>query len=134
MSWVFKYNYTTAIKSQTSTGNGRIKVTVRRSNLGVPLKNASIAAWSKETETWYDIQPKPDIWNIYTRSDLPEGGYLLRAHVEGFKNQEVNVTIYSGQETEFTFSLTPNSLNRQIIINNPFINLLIQLLEKITNK
>jgi hypothetical protein len=134
MSWVFKYNYSTAKKSQTSTGNGRIKVTVRRSNLGLPIKNASVAAWSIETGTWYDIQPKPDIWNIYTRSDLPEGEYLLRAHVEGFKNQEVTVTIYSGQETEFTFSLTPNSLNRQIIIKNPFINLLIQLLEKIINK
>ena len=134
MSWVFKYNYSTAIKSQTSKGNGMIKVSVKRSNLGLPIKNASIAAWSLETGTWYDIQPERDVWSIYTRNDLPEGKYLLRAHVEGFKNQEETVSIYSGQETEFTFTMSPNSLNRQIIIKNPFINLLIRLLEKITNK
>jgi len=124
MSWVFKYNYTTTKKAQTDTGNGRIKVDVRRSNLGLPIKNASIAAWSLETGTWYDIQPKPGVWSIYTRSDLPEGEYLLRAHVEGFKNQETTVTIYAGQETVFTFSMSPNSLNRQIIIKNPLMNLL----------
>lgn len=131
MTWVFKYNYTSTEKSSLDMGNGRLKVSVIRTNLGLPINNASIAAWNLDTGTWYDIQPKPDVWNTCIRSDLPEGQYLLRAHVEGFKNQEVTITIYAGQETSCKFSMSPNSLNRQIIIKNPFINLLTQLIEKI---
>jgi hypothetical protein len=133
MSWVFKYNYSTNIKDKTKAGNGRIKVNIIRSNLGLPIKNASVAAWSLETGTWYDIQPKPNVWSIYTRSDIPEGEYLLRAHMEGFKNQEATISIYAGQETEYKFVLLPNSLNRQIITKNPFINLIMQLLSRMIN-
>ena len=134
MSWVFKYNFSATKTDQTIRGNGRIKVFVKRNYLGVPINNASVAAWNLESGTWYDIQPKPDVWNTYTRNDLPEGEYLLRVHVEGYKNQETNVTIYAGQETTYTFNLLPKSLNRQIIIKNPFINLLTRLLKKIMKK
>lgn len=133
MSWVFKYNYSGNVKPRTYAGNGRIKVNVIRANIGLPIKNASIAAWNLETGIWYDIQPKVDVWSLYTRNDLPEGQYLLRAHVEGFKDQETTITIYAGQETEYKFVLSPNSLNRQIITKNPFINLVYQLLNKIFN-
>jgi hypothetical protein len=131
MSWVFKYNYTSNEKRRIDMGNGRLKVSIIRTNLGLPINNASIAAWNLDTGTWYDIQPKPDVWNTCIRSDLPEGEYLLRAHVEGFKNQETTITIYAGQETPYTFSMSPNSLNRQIVIKNPFMNLLTQLFERI---
>jgi len=131
MSWVFKYNYASNEKRKIDMGNGRLKVSVIRTHLGLPINNASIAAWNLDTGTWYDIQPKPDVWNTCIRSDLPEGEYLLRAHVEGFKNQEITITIYAGQETSCKFSMSPNSLNRQIIIKNPFINLLTKLIDRI---
>jgi hypothetical protein len=133
MSWVFKYNYTTNKTDQSSTANGRLKVSVKKTNSGSSIYNASIAAWNLATGTWYDIQPKRGDWKNYTRTDLPEGEYLLRAHAEGFKNQETTITIYAGQETTYTFSMSSNSLNRQIIIKNPFINLLSKILGKIIN-
>ncbi|MDH7507082.1 MAG: FG-GAP-like repeat-containing protein [Candidatus Thermoplasmatota archaeon] len=118
MSWVFKYNYTSSVNTQIPTaGNGRINVNIKRAKLGLPISNASVAAWNLETGVWYDIQPKPDVWSIYSRSDLPEGQYLLRAHMEGFKNQEATISIYTGQETSYTFYLSSNLLNRQLIKN-----------------
>jgi len=105
MSWVFKYSKNLSSKKHTILANGRIKVYVKGGILQLPLKNASVHAWNIQTGTWYDIQPNYDDSSIYSRNDLPEGEYLLRALMEGYKVQETTIVIDAGEETTYTFSL-----------------------------
>ena len=112
MSWVFKYGGNSKDK-QTGLGNGRLRVYVRRAFFETPLEDASVAAWNVETGTWYDIQPEDDDKSICYRNDLPEGEYLLRAQMEGYKIKETTITINSGQETTYTFTLN-NEFSRSL--------------------
>ncbi len=105
MSWVFKYGLETRDYKQTDSGYGRLTVDTTQAKLGTLLKNASVAAWNLETGTWYDIRPKNTEFSTYTRYDLPEGDYLIRAHMEGYQPQEVNINIYTGEETTHTFTM-----------------------------
>ena len=117
MSWVFKYDSGLYKEKQTRLGNGRLKVFVKRAFLSIPLKNASVAAWNLETGCWYDIQPDIGIWSTYSRNDLPEGDYLLRVLMEGFKIKETTISIITGEETTHTFSLE----NRFTRSSQPYI-------------
>jgi hypothetical protein len=105
MSWVFKYGTNPGDEKQTGLANGRLKVYVKGGLLELPIKNASVAAWNIETGTWYDIQPEYGDSSIYSRNDLPEGEYLLRAFMEGYKVQETTIVINAGEETIYTFLL-----------------------------
>ncbi len=105
MSWVFKYGLETTDNEKIDAGNGRLTVETKRSALGTPLRNASVAAWNLETRTWYDISPNRGESSTYSRNDLPEGEYLLRAHMEEYQPQEVNINIYPGEETTHTFTM-----------------------------
>jgi len=105
MSWVFKYGTNLSREKHILLANGRLKVSVKGGILQLPIKNASIHAWNIETGTWYDIQPNNDDSSIYSRNDLPEGEYLLRAFMEGYKVQETSIIINAGEETTYTFSL-----------------------------
>jgi hypothetical protein len=127
MSWVFKYGVNPRSEIETISANGRLKVYVEGGILKLPVKNASIHAWNINTGTWYDIQPEYIDSSIYSRNDLPEGEYLLRAFMVGYKIQEETITINPGEETTHTFSLE-KSLDRSIH-NNIFQ----RILEKIFN-
>lgn len=105
MSWVFKYDSNLSKEKQIGLGNGGLKVYVKRAFLGIPLKNASVAAWNLETGCWYDIQPDIGVWSTYSRNDLPEGEYLLRVLMEGFKIKETTISINASEVTTYTFSL-----------------------------
>jgi len=105
MSWVFKYGLKNQDNEDKNSGNGRLTVDIEREKTGKPLNNASVAAWNLETGTWYDIRPNYRDYNTYTRNDLPEGEYLLRAHMEGYQSQEITINIYSGGTTTHTFTL-----------------------------
>ncbi len=105
MSWVFKYGYNPLKKSPTNLATGNLKVYVKKSSNNELIINASVAAWNLETKTWYDIQPKSDSYNTYTRKFLPVGEYLLRVQVEGYEKKETTITINSGEETTHTFTL-----------------------------
>jgi len=130
MSWVFKYGLETSDYIQVDAGNGRLTVDIKRSKLGTPLNNASVAAWNLETGTWYDIRPKWREYNTYTRNDLPEGEYLLRAHMEDYQSQETTINIYSGGETTHTF-LMEQTITRDYSFKNPSINLLFRYFERL---
>jgi hypothetical protein len=104
---------------------------VKLAILGTLLKDASVAAWNLETGTWYVIQDVSGVEGSYKRNNLPEGEYLLRVQMEGYKKQEVTITINAGQETTHTFNLKLASLSRTATVPRPFSNLLIQILEKI---
>ena len=132
MYWVFKYGLEPREKVG-NTGFGRLTVTVKGAVLGQSLKNASVAAWNLDTGNWYDIQPKRNVWSTYTRNDLPDGEYLLRVLMEGYKIQEAEITINAGQETTHTFSLKTSSKSRTVSLHSPFSNLLIQIFEKFIN-
>ena len=131
MSWVYKYGLEPRKNGGAKTGDGRLKVIVKRAILGTPLKNASVAAWNLETGTWYDIQPQYGVWSTYTHNDLPEGEYLLRVLMEGYKIQEAQITINAGEETTHTFSLKLASRSHMSSVQRPLSNLLIRILEKI---
>ncbi|MFO7677481.1 MAG: FG-GAP-like repeat-containing protein [Thermoplasmatota archaeon] len=111
MSWVFKYEENpseTPIVNAVKASNmpkGSMRVNTKSNFLNLPLKNASVAAWHLETNTWYDMQPERVNTDYYSRNDLPEGDYLLRAYMEGYTAQETPITIVAGQETTYTFSL-----------------------------
>jgi len=105
MSWVFKYGKNLSRSKQIISAYGRLKVYIKGGILQLPIKNASVHAWNLETGTWFDIQPSYQDTSIYTRNELPEGEYLLRAFMEGFKVQETSISINAGQETTYTFSL-----------------------------
>lgn len=131
MYWVYKYGYNAQKNGRTTTEYGSLKVTVKQAILGTPLEDASIAAWNLETGTWYVIQDVSGVKGSYKRNDLPEGEYLLRVQMEGYKKQEVTITINAGQETTHTFILKLASLSRTASVQHPISNLLIQILEKI---
>jgi hypothetical protein len=130
MYWIYKYGLEPNEKIQ-STGDGRLKVLVKWSLLSTSLKNASVAAWNLETDTWYDIQPKPGVWSTYIRDKLPEGEYLLRVLMEPYKSQETTININSGQETTHTFFLKLSSKTRSTEVQNPTVNLINLILEKL---
>lgn len=131
MYWVYKYGYNAQKNGGTTTEYGSLKAIVKRAILGTLLKDASIAAWNLETGTWYVIQDVSGVKGSYKRNDLPEGEYLLRLQMEGYKKQEVTITINAGQETTHTFILKLASLSRTASVQRPISNLLIQILEKI---
>ncbi|MDH7518039.1 MAG: hypothetical protein QHH19_06840 [Candidatus Thermoplasmatota archaeon] len=139
MSWVYKYEPNSKLKVISYQQNlvngdddigmscsmmaGSLNVKVCSSVLGKKLGDGSIAAWDLENNVWYDVQPLSENpysedWGSYVRYNLPSGEYLLRAKVEGYKVQETNITIVSGQVTSYTFNLqrdlTINSLSTSI--------------------
>jgi hypothetical protein len=121
MSWVFKYGLNNDDSGEDYTGTGRLTVEVKRSKIGTPLNNASVAAWNLETGTWYDIKPKNREFSTYLRYDLPEGEYLLRAHMEEYQPKEATININSGELTTHIFSMehttTRDHSQRQSSIN-----------------
>ena len=117
MYWVYKYDLEPQKNDNGKRGTGSLKVTVEGGALGKTLKDASVAAWNLETKTWYDIQPDKFLKTPYTRNDLPEGQYLLRALMEGYQVKEDTITINTGQETSYTFSLKPTSESKSITFN-----------------
>ena len=119
MSWVFKYGLTGKDNGEKNSGNGRLTVDIEGDKTGKPLNNASVAAWNLETNTWYDIRPKYRDYNTYTRNDLPEGEYLLRAHMEGFQDQETTIDIFSGGATTHTFRLKQSVSRDDSSTNSP---------------
>jgi hypothetical protein len=129
MSWVFKYGLKSSDNGQIDTGYGRLTVYTERSMLGTPLTNASVAAWNLETGTWYDIKPRYPEYNTYYRYDLPEGEYLLRAHMEGYNAQETTINIYNAQESTHTFSMK-KSLTRDYSDHNSPIYLVYKYFER----
>lgn len=129
MSWVFKYGIKSRDKDEIDTGYGRLTVYTERAMLGRPLKNASVAAWNLETGTWYDIRPRYREFSSYTRNDLPEGEYLLRAHMEGYVPQETTINIYSTEETIHTFTMK-QSLTRDYSVHNSPIYWLFKYFER----
>jgi hypothetical protein len=126
MSWVFKFSNNLSIEKNELLANGRLKVNVKGGILNLPIKNASIHAWNIETGTWYDIQPNYEDSSIYSRDDLPEGDYLLRAFMEGYKVQEAPIIIEAGEETTYTFSLERN------LVKTLQSNVFQRLIEKLT--
>ena len=130
MSWVFKYGLENSHKEQKGTGNGRLTVDIEGEKTGKPLNNASVAAWNLETGTWYDIRPQFREFSTYTRYDLPEGEYLLRAHMEGYQSQEITIDIYSGGTTTHTFSLKQSVTRNHSQTNSP-LYFLIKYLERL---
>jgi hypothetical protein len=129
MSWVFKHGLKNQIDEQHDGGKGRLNVDIKRAKIGTPLKNASVAAWNLESGTWYDIRPQFREYSTYNRYDLPEGEYLLRAHMEGYKSQEATINIYSGQVTTYTFTLK-QTITRDCSSNNPTIHYLSKYFER----
>jgi len=132
MYWIYKYGIQND-KNTIPTQTGSLKVFTKRSFLGLPLKNASVAAWNKDTNMWYDIQAKPTTFSMYLRDDLPEGEYLLRVIMEGYQIQNTTITIQEGQQTNHTFILSPKSVSKDFNQNNPFINILSKIIERIIN-
>jgi len=132
MYWIYKYGLETE-NNEGKQGQGSLKVYVKRENIGIPLINASVAAWNITTNNWYDIQAQRGEWSTYTRDDLPEGEYYLRVIMDGFKIKDTTITINAGEETTYTFSLSPSHSNRGKLIdfNN---NLLVSILNKIILK
>ena len=128
MSWVFKYGIGPR-EGSSNTGNGKLKV-YTQSTLLRPIKNASVAAWNFETGTWYDIQPQYGDTSSYYRRDLPEGEYLLRAQMEGYKIGETTITINDGEETTHTFSLDQATRTLNTPVQHPLSNILLQILGK----
>ncbi len=131
MSWVFKYGTNPRNGQQIGQANGRLKVYVKGGVLELPIKNASVHAWNYETSTWYDIQPEYGDSSICSRNDLPEGEYLLRAYMEGYKAQEATIIINAGEETTHTFTLESANSRLSTLPKHPINNLLIQMLEKL---
>ena len=135
MSWVFKYGTNLSHEKHTLLANGRLKVYIKGGILQLPIKNASVHAWNIDTGTWYDIQPNYGDSSIYSRNDLPEGEYLLRAFMEGYKAQETTVIINAGEETIYTFSLEKAVAHssKSLVLNKIFekIQLIFPNLEKI---
>lgn len=131
MYWVYKFGLEPQKNNEVKTGTGSLKVIVEGGALGKTLKDASVAAWNLETKKWYDIQPEPLLKTPYTRNDLPEGQYLLRALMEGYQIKEDTININAGQETSYTFSLKPTSESRLVPFNNPSNNFIRQILMKI---
>ena len=129
MYWVYKYGLEPRKNNGEKTETGSLKVIVKGA-LGITLKDASAAAWNLETGTWYDIQPKSGEGSPYTRDDLPEGEYLLRVLMEGYKIQEATITINAGQETTHTFSLKITSKTHTAPVPSPINTLLRQILER----
>jgi hypothetical protein len=129
MYWIYKYGMQNK-KSSVSTQTGSLKVDVKTSFLGIPLKNASVAAWNNDTKIWYDIQARSPSFSTYTRNDLPEGEYLLRVKMEGYQIKETQITIQEGEETTHTFILGLKTASRESSCNKPLSNLLL-ILEKI---
>jgi WD40 repeat protein len=131
MYWVYKYSLEPQKNDEEKRGSGSLKVTVEGGALGKTLKDASVAAWNLETKTWYDVQPDNLQKTPYTRDDLPEGEYLLRALMEGYQIKEDTITINAGQETNYTFSLKPTSESRSIAFNYQSNNFIKQILMNI---
>jgi hypothetical protein len=105
MSWVFKYGNNPVKTQQMNSANGRLRVITKTSFLGLSLEEASVAVWHLDSNKWYDIQPTYEDNSIYYRNDLPEGEYLLRALMEGYKIQETTIQIIAGEEITHTFTL-----------------------------
>jgi len=131
MSWVFKYGTNPRNGQQIGQANGRLTVNVKGGVLELPIKNASVHAWKYETSTWYDIQPEYGDSSICSRNDLPEGEYLLRAYMEGYKAQEATIIINAGEETTYTFTLESATSRPTTLAKCPISNFLIQILEKL---
>jgi len=105
MCWVYKYEENPIERASVNGANGALRVHTESNILNLPIKNASVAAWDEATNIWYDIQPERGSADYYARNDLPEGEYLLRAHMEEYVDQETTITIVAGEETTYTFSL-----------------------------
>ena len=129
MSWVFKYGLKSSDNGKRDSGSGRLKVETKRVKNGKPLNNASVAAWNLETGTWYDIKPRSGEFSTYTRYNLPEGEYLLRAHMEGYQPQETNININSNEETIYTFEMKKSS-TRDSSQHNSFFYYLFKYFER----
>ncbi len=130
MYWIYKYGIN-PLKNSANSGNGKLIVDVKRSFLKTPIINASVAAWDQVTDTWYDIQAKPGVWSTYETDELPEGEYYLRVIMEGFKIKDTSVTITAGEETSYTFYLSPSINSKTNTINHPNSNSLVKILERI---
>jgi len=129
MSWVFKYGVKSSDNGEKNSGYGRLKVETMRVKNGSPLNNASVAAWNLETGTWYDIKPRYREYSTYSRYNLPEGEYLLRAHMEGYQPQETNININPNQETSYSFEME-KSVTRDSSQHNSFIYYLFKYFER----
>jgi hypothetical protein len=136
MSWVFKYEenpgekpIVNAVKA-ANMPNGALRVNTKSNFLNLPLKNASVAAWHLETNIWYDMQPERRNTDYYSRNDLPEGEYLLRAHMEGYAVQETTITVIAGEETTYTFSLKLASLHGFAAVESPSYQVFTSIIRK----
>ena len=133
MSWVFKYGTNPENDKLIGQANGRLKVTVKGGSSQTPLKNASVHAWNSDTGTWYDIQPEYGDSSICSRNDLPEGEYLLRGYMEGYKAREATIIINEGEETTHTFTLESTNPISVSFINRPISNLFIKVFREISD-
>jgi hypothetical protein len=136
MSWVFKYEenpgekpIVNAVKA-ANMPNGALRVNTKSNFLNLPLKNASVAAWHLETNIWYDMQPERRNTDYYSRNDLTEGEYLLRAHMEGYAVQETTITVIAGEETTYTFSLKLASLHGFAAVASPSYQVFTSIIRK----
>ena len=129
MAWVYKYGIGSD-RGGMILESGRLTVETKTSVLKLPLKNASVAAWNLDTGTWYDIQPSYGDTSIYIHYDLPEGEYLLRALMEGYKIEETTVTINGGQETTHTFYLK-KTLSKGVPVYHPSNPVFYRILERL---
>jgi hypothetical protein len=120
MAWVYKYGIEQ--QEEPVPGTGSLRVTTKSSTRDKPLKNASVAAWNLEENAWYDIQPIYNNWYTYYKSNMPDGEYLLRALMDGYKIQETTITITEGQETTYDFFL--QSASRHYSSSNTFFEIL----------
>ncbi len=119
MCWVYKYENTPLKKVTANGGTGALRVHTESNILGLPIKNASVAAWNIATNAWHDIQPERSSADYYSRNDLPEGEYLLRAHMDEYADQKTTITIVAGGETTYTFFLKRANIHGAAAVASP---------------
>jgi len=129
MSWVFKYGQSPFDENyfEAEDGNCILEVTVKDS-FGGNIGGGSILARNLKTGVWYDIEPyveqagpSDEYWGVYKRYDIPDGDYLIRSVMKGYKTKEIDLTISEGEQTNCVIDMQPkvksiNSLQKDFLI------------------
>ena len=114
MSWTYKFGWQDN-NNIPSDEEGTVEVYVKSKILGTSLGSGSVAVWNLATNIWYDLQPIWNYWGGYRRYNLPTGEYLLRVTIDGYKPQETQIIIESGEITSYDFDMELLSLRKNTL-------------------